>query len=261
MNKLCALVCMSGAVFLMGLAALANSAPRAESQVVYVLPGRPAAFRLQGSDPDGDALTFRVTGLPLSGTLSGSAPELVYSPSLGFGGRDQLAFLIQDRFGEFDIGLVEFRVERSPMVLRVGPPGPDEVADSALDPLATALTALGVRVWYVVAAPTLSGAMGEAVPFLIAGWAGQPKVLAFGPRERPTLVQLPWDQGKFLLDLSDLAAGNYVVVAVLGAKAVSFPAIVRPERERTMVVFDPGHPGPVGGAPSPSRQHAKGSGR
>lgn len=244
MNKFCALACcMTGAILLLGVAGLANSAPRAESQVVYVLPGQPVAFRLHGSDPDRDALTFRVTGMPLSGTLSGSAPDLVYTPKPGFTERDHLTFLIQDPFGEFDIGLVEFRLETLPAIVRVGPPEPSEIADSALDPIATTLTELGVRLWYVVASPTLTCATGEKVPFLIAGWTAEPKVLALGLRGNPTLVHLSWDQGKCLLDVSHLPAGSYVIVAVLGTKAVSFPAVVLAERTGTQVAYDPFPPG------------------
>jgi hypothetical protein len=245
MNRLRVAVGAGGVALLFGLTSLGNWAPRAESQVVYVVPGQAVSFRLTGSDPDGDPLTFRVIGAPSRGTVSGSAPDLVYAPSPGFKGRDQLTFMVQDPYGQFDVGLVEFRVERFSSVLRVGPPGPDGTTDPLMSYLASALTAMGVRVWYIVTAPTLCCVVGEVTPFLIGGWKGEPKVLALGPREKPTLVSLSWDRELRLLDVSALSPGNYVIVVVMGTEAVSLPAVVTASREKTQLAL---------GVPAPQRQ-------
>src|SRR5205085_6306893 len=53
------------------------------------------AITLTGSDLDGDALTF-AAGAPLHGTLSGTAPNLVYTPAPNYNGPDSFSFVAND---------------------------------------------------------------------------------------------------------------------------------------------------------------------
>ena len=57
----------------------------------------PAGFvTLDGSDPDGDALTFAVVAGPTEGTLTGDAPSLTYAPNADFNGTDSFTFTVSD---------------------------------------------------------------------------------------------------------------------------------------------------------------------
>jgi len=56
----------------------------------------PTAITLNGSDADGNPLTFAVTTLPTHGTLSGIPPNLTYTPALNYNGTDGLAFTVSD---------------------------------------------------------------------------------------------------------------------------------------------------------------------
>src|SRR5262249_25611685 len=47
-------------------------------------------------DVDGDALNFAVASGPTNGTLSGSAPSLVYTPNPYFHGSDSITFTVSD---------------------------------------------------------------------------------------------------------------------------------------------------------------------
>jgi hypothetical protein len=58
--------------------------------------GVPLAITLTGSDPDGDALTFIVTDQPDHGTLTGTAPELIYTSASGYIGPDSFQFVVSD---------------------------------------------------------------------------------------------------------------------------------------------------------------------
>ena len=49
-----------------------------------------------GSDVNGDLLTFTVTSNPAHGALSGSAPNLTYTPTAGYTGGDSFAFKVND---------------------------------------------------------------------------------------------------------------------------------------------------------------------
>ena len=53
-------------------------------------------IQLQGSDIEGDALTFEVESGPAHGTLSGTAPELTYTPATGYIGNDAIVYHARD---------------------------------------------------------------------------------------------------------------------------------------------------------------------
>ena len=56
--------------------------------------GSSATFTLAGTDPNSPPLsqTFLVTAQPLHGTVSGTAPELTYTPAAGYYGADDFQF-------------------------------------------------------------------------------------------------------------------------------------------------------------------------
>ncbi len=73
-----------------------NDPPTAAPQMVSAAEDSTAAITLTGTDPDGDALTFNVVGGPGNGTLSGTAPNLTYTPSPNFNGSDSFTFVAND---------------------------------------------------------------------------------------------------------------------------------------------------------------------
>ncbi len=73
-----------------------NDAPSAEDQSVVVRAGTPAPIALVAHDVDGDTLTYSVTAGPAHGTLSGTAPNLLYTPTAGYAGADSFTFTARD---------------------------------------------------------------------------------------------------------------------------------------------------------------------
>ena len=51
---------------------------------------------LKASDVDGDPLTYKITGNPLHGWLSGAPPNVVYEPFENFNGADSFSFSVSD---------------------------------------------------------------------------------------------------------------------------------------------------------------------
>jgi hypothetical protein len=72
-----------------------NQAPTALPQTIALDQGAQVAIRLAGEDPEGAVLAF-IVGLPTNGVLSGTAPELVYTPRAGFHGADSFGFRVSD---------------------------------------------------------------------------------------------------------------------------------------------------------------------
>ncbi len=73
-----------------------NNPPVANGQTVTTLEDAAAAITLSGSDPDLNPLTFRVVTQPSQGTLTGTAPNLTYTPNSNSNGSDSLTFVVND---------------------------------------------------------------------------------------------------------------------------------------------------------------------
>ena len=73
-----------------------NDAPVATAQALSTNEDSAKTLVLSGSDVDNDALTFRVTTPPAHGTLSGTAPNLTYTPAANYNGSDAFAFVAND---------------------------------------------------------------------------------------------------------------------------------------------------------------------
>jgi hypothetical protein len=74
----------------------ANRRPTATSQQLTVAEDNPLPLVLSGTDSDGAAVTFSVVVSPAHGTLSGTAPALVYTPAADYYGPDQFQFVASD---------------------------------------------------------------------------------------------------------------------------------------------------------------------
>ncbi len=73
-----------------------NHAPVANAQAVTTAEDTPVSITLTGSDADSDPLTFSVTSAPSHGALSGTAPNLTYTPAANYNGADSFQFVVND---------------------------------------------------------------------------------------------------------------------------------------------------------------------
>jgi len=74
---------------------LTNRPPRAFQQNLSLWENSPTNISLTGSDADGDALNFNII-TPPHGMLSGTPPNLTYTPSNNFTGLDFFSFVVDD---------------------------------------------------------------------------------------------------------------------------------------------------------------------
>jgi murein DD-endopeptidase MepM/ murein hydrolase activator NlpD len=84
--------------------------PQADDQSVATGEDQPIDITLTGSSPSGGDLTYLVTSDPLDGALSGTPPEVTYTPDPGFAGSDSFQFLVDDGTAQSDDATVSITV-------------------------------------------------------------------------------------------------------------------------------------------------------
>lgn len=89
-----------------------NLAPVADDQTVTIPEDGSKSFTLSATDPNGTAITdFTVTSAPSNGTLSGSAPNLTFTPAANFNGTRTLKFKANDGYLDSNEGTVTIEIE------------------------------------------------------------------------------------------------------------------------------------------------------
>ena len=73
-----------------------NDAPVANAQAAATNEDTAKAITLTGSDVDGNPLTYSVVTQPGHGSLSGTAPNLTYTPAANYNGADSFTFKVND---------------------------------------------------------------------------------------------------------------------------------------------------------------------
>ena len=75
---------------------LVNALPVASPQIVVIPPNTAKAIVLSGSSFRSDKLTCNLADKPAHGTLTGTAPNLTYTPAKGYQGMDRFTFTASD---------------------------------------------------------------------------------------------------------------------------------------------------------------------
>lgn len=73
-----------------------NDAPVAASGEIKTRKGEFVSFSITASDVDGDKLSYVIIANPSHGALSGTAPNLEYTPSINYHGSDEFTFKVND---------------------------------------------------------------------------------------------------------------------------------------------------------------------
>jgi hypothetical protein len=90
---------------------ISNHAPTAVNSNIETNEDSAKAITLSASDIDGDSLTYIVTSQPANGVLSGSAPNLTYTPNANFNGSDSFKFKVSDGSLESEVAVVTIDVK------------------------------------------------------------------------------------------------------------------------------------------------------
>jgi len=87
-----------------------NDAPVAVSQTVSLNEDANLTIVLSASDIDNATLTYSITQTPSNGVLSGTVPNLVYTPNSNFNGNDSFGFVANDGVVNSDVALISITV-------------------------------------------------------------------------------------------------------------------------------------------------------
>ena len=100
----------SGAATVSLTIAPVNDTSVADSQSVTTNEDTARAVVLNGSDVDGNALTYTLASNPSHGTLTGTAPNLTYSPAANYNGTDSFTFKVNDGAASSGVATVSITV-------------------------------------------------------------------------------------------------------------------------------------------------------
>ena len=101
---------MGGMLVHLEVAAAVSTPPVANPQAVTTPEDTPVAITLTATDAEGDPLTFAIVTGPTQGTLSGTAPNVTYTPNAGYFGPDSFTFKANDGTSDSNIATVSIDV-------------------------------------------------------------------------------------------------------------------------------------------------------
>jgi len=106
-----ALVILSAIAFAVVFAvSTLNDPPVAEPGSATTQEETPVQITLMGSDPDGEQLIYSVITGPSHGSLSGTAPNITYTPTLNYNGPDNFTFSVNDGKADSDQVMISITV-------------------------------------------------------------------------------------------------------------------------------------------------------
>lgn len=88
----------------------ANLPPVVNDQTINTRQATVTNITLIAADPNGDPLTYIIVSTPAHGTLSGSAPALIYTPAGDFSGADSFTFKVNDGLSDSNTATVRINI-------------------------------------------------------------------------------------------------------------------------------------------------------
>ncbi|MSU31558.1 MAG: tandem-95 repeat protein [Pedosphaera sp.] len=144
-----------------------NDAPVANSLTVEAVEDTESAVVLAGSDVDRDALSYTIVLEPVNGKLTGTAPNLVYTPNLDVSGADSFTYKINDGTADSDVATVSITVAAvndAPVATSLTV---DAVENTAKEITLTAFDVEGSEIYYSVATAPKNGVLTGTAPNII----------------------------------------------------------------------------------------------
>ncbi|MDP6599538.1 MAG: Ig-like domain-containing protein, partial [Candidatus Poribacteria bacterium] len=114
--------------------AASNDVPSAFSQTVSTEEDKAISITLNGSDPDGDTIAYSIVDQPTNGALSGTTPNMTYTPNANYNGTDSFTFDTGDGSGAYSQkGIVTVNVSSINDIPELSPLGNISLGEDADD--------------------------------------------------------------------------------------------------------------------------------
>jgi regulation of enolase protein 1 (concanavalin A-like superfamily) len=143
-----------------------NDAPVALARSATTPEDTPVAVTLSASDKEGQTLSYGIVSSPTKGSLSGTAPNLTYTPSADFSGTDSFTYKANDSIVDSNIATVSITinpVNDAPVALARSATTPEDT------PVAVTLSASdkeGQTLSYVIVSGPSKGSLSGTAPNL-----------------------------------------------------------------------------------------------
>lgn len=89
---------------------IANSPPISQDQSVITDENTAVSINLSSYDNDGDPLSYTIMSEPVNGRVSGTAPNLTYTPNADYAGSDSFTFMANDGYDDSNVACVTITV-------------------------------------------------------------------------------------------------------------------------------------------------------
>jgi hypothetical protein len=183
-----------------------NDAPVAADQSVEASEDSAKRVELGASDVEGDELTYTVVTGPTHGTLSGTAPDLTYTPHENYNGDDSFTFKVNDGSADSDTVLVGINVAA--------------INDAPVAQNGNATTQRGSAVDIALAA---SDADGDALTYTIVDEPQHGTLSGEGANRTYTPSTLYYGTDSFTFKVSDGTAESDVATVSIKVNFVNLP--------------------------------------
>ncbi len=84
--------------------------PTANGQTLTTSENTPLAITLTGTDPQGLSLSYNIVTPPANGSLTGTAPNVTYTPKSGYSGTDSFTFAVNNGVGDSAPATISIKV-------------------------------------------------------------------------------------------------------------------------------------------------------
>lgn len=153
-----------------------NDPPAAGGLTITTAEDTPTTVLLAGSDPDGDTIAFIVVTPPAHGALSGTGPNLTYTPAENYHGPDSFTYKTND--GTFDSNTAIVAITVTPVndAPVAEPLSVTMLSNGAVDIVLSAADVDGDALTFIIVTPPAHGALSGTAPHLTytpaQGYAG-----------------------------------------------------------------------------------------
>lgn len=141
-----------------------NDPPVATARSVTVTEDTPIGVTLAGTDIEGSVLSFTVLTQPTKGTLSGSAPNLTYTPALNATGADSFTFRVSDGSANSTAATVSLNISAVNDLPVAVARSVSAAVNTALPITLTGTDAEGSALTYAIVTPPAHGSLSGSAP-------------------------------------------------------------------------------------------------